>query len=425
MTDQTHMTEQAAAISGSGPALPRSGDPATADEWQLRLRAARRELASSIPVGTRFLLVDEDQLREALMPALFPVPFPEQFGTYWGLPEDDSAAIAELDRQRAAGLRFIVFAWPAFWWLEHYERFAAMLRSCYRCVVSSDNVIIFDISVVRSIASWKARDWLARVSDVHQFKGVLRGLVEGTRWWRRMAKLAWARDAMSERHLCEMIASVHESALPRIQLASALDQIQQVPDTTEMGAAHGGVTIHPLLRGAGSGAAAEMAALASIVNAKRPRRVLEFGTYDGCSTWHLWANTDESTEIITLDLAAGQHVEGSSDLGFQGVAHRPFLPRVGRVRLVQTDSRHWQPDVDQVDLCFIDAGHTYECVKSDTEKVLAVISPRGVILWHDATWRRSGYGVNRYLREKRRDGLDVRQLVVSNFDLCTLAILIR
>src|SRR5205814_682465 len=111
--------------------------------------------------------------------------------------------------------------------------------------------------------------------------------------------------------------------------------------------------------------------LASIVNAKRPRRVLEFGTYDGCSTWHLWANTDESTEIVTLDLAAGQQVEGSSDLGFHGIAHRPFLPRVERVRLVETDSRQWDPDVLDVDLCYIDAGHSYECVKSDTEKALA------------------------------------------------------
>ena len=41
--------------------------------------------------------------------------------------------------------------------------------------------------------------------------------------------------------------------------------------------------------------------------------------------------------------------------------------------LVEVDSRTWEPDTPGVDFCFIDAGHTYECVKNDTEKALKVI----------------------------------------------------
>ena len=33
-----------------------------------------------------------------------------------------------------------------------------------------------------------------------------------------------------------------------------------------------------------------------------------------------------------------------------------------------------------VDFIFVDAGHTYECVKSDTLNALQILSPKGVIL---------------------------------------------
>jgi len=34
-------------------------------------------------------------------------------------------------------------------------------------------------------------------------------------------------------------------------------------------------------------------------------------------------------------------------------------------------------------MVFVDAGHTYRYVKSDTEKALKMLRPGGVILWHD------------------------------------------
>jgi hypothetical protein len=66
--------------------------------------------------------------------------FPERSGQYWGKPADDVAAIEELERQRRAGASFIVFAWPALWWLEYYSGLHQYLRSRYSCVLENERL---------------------------------------------------------------------------------------------------------------------------------------------------------------------------------------------------------------------------------------------------------------------------------------------
>jgi predicted O-methyltransferase YrrM len=235
-----------------------------------------------------------------------------------------------------------------------------------------------------------------------------------------LLKLLLSRNSQREVHLCELIASVHFSDLPRIHLDKALQQIKgsvtyQITD----------VHIHPNLRSEGSGSASEMSALSSLVAAKCPARILEFGTYDGISTWHLWANSSSNTKIVTIDLPSDTKVTSSSDFGLQGISNRPFIPQDTRINLVETDSRNWIPDLsEKVDFCFIDAGHTYECVRNDTEKALPLMNKHGVLVWHDATWTRDGYGVNQYLEHLRNSGWDIKLLEISPYDYCSLAILI-
>jgi predicted O-methyltransferase YrrM len=168
-----------------------------------------------------------------------------------------------------------------------------------------------------------------------------------------------------------------------------------------------------------------MAALSALVAAKRSKNILEFGTCDGCSTWHLWANSSPDTIITTIDLPCGVKVIGSTDAGLQGVGRRRFLPDDPRVRLVETDSRLWAPDIPGgVDFCFIDAGHSYECVKNDTEKAFSVLKNDGVVLWHDATWKDDGYRVNKYLLGLIDLRYDVKLIKVSDYDYCGLAVLL-
>jgi predicted O-methyltransferase YrrM len=223
-----------------------------------------------------------------------------------------------------------------------------------------------------------------------------------------------------ELHLCRLLASVRCCDIPVIDFESVVSRLQKVS-----GGPIDRVVLHPKLRGIGSGSVGEMAALSALVAAKRPKSILEFGTCDGCSTWHLWANSGPDTLITTIDLPSGVKTIGSTDPGLQGVGKRPFLPDDPRVRLVETDSRLWAPEIPGgVDFCFIDAGHSYECVKNDTEKSFSVLKNGGVVLWHDATWKSDGYWINKYLLGLIELGYDVKLIKVSDYDYCGLAILL-
>jgi len=122
------------------------GTPTQTTETDLRrLRIAREQLVSAIPVDESLILVDEEQMRTEL-PFRHPIPFLERNGLYWGPPEDDGTAIAEFERLRSQGAKFIAFTWPCFWWLDYYRRFHRHLRERFKTVVDSTETIVFDLS---------------------------------------------------------------------------------------------------------------------------------------------------------------------------------------------------------------------------------------------------------------------------------------
>jgi predicted O-methyltransferase YrrM len=241
-------------------------------------------------------------------------------------------------------------------------------------------------------------------------------LLRRSRQLATLTRNAFAPGTSSMLHLYELLDAVHHAGLPGIDLGELSALVRRPARAADR------VVLNPAPRGAGSGSASEMMALATLAAAWGPAHVLEFGTNDGASTWHLWANSPPDCRLTTLDLPAGTKVEGSSDSDLQGIGSRPYLPDDPRVRLVEIDSRAWEPDTPGVDFCFIDAGHTYECVKNDTEKALKVLAPGGLLLWHDAAWRQDNYGVNQYLKERRAAGDDIRLVHVSRFDYCSIAV---
>src|SRR5262249_33266829 len=80
-------------------------------------------IASLIPDAEPFILVDQEVFRNELAAGRRAIPFLERDGRYWGVPSDDATAIEELKRLRRSGASFIVFGWPALWWLDYYSRF--------------------------------------------------------------------------------------------------------------------------------------------------------------------------------------------------------------------------------------------------------------------------------------------------------------
>lgn len=110
-----------------------------------QLLQAVPELLQFVPHGERVILVDEARFGNHPVSEFVTVPFLEHDGEYWGLPADDAVAVAELERLRQDGARYIAFAWVAHWWLEHYTGFHEYLRSTYRQVLASEQFVLFDL----------------------------------------------------------------------------------------------------------------------------------------------------------------------------------------------------------------------------------------------------------------------------------------
>jgi glycosyltransferase involved in cell wall biosynthesis len=108
-----------------------------------QIRAACVDLEKLIPAGSTYILVDEDWFGVNVPQERQALPFLEHDGIYWGLPEDDTAAIREFERLRGKGITFIVFAWMSFWWLDYYSRFHNHIHSSCRQVFQDDRLVVF------------------------------------------------------------------------------------------------------------------------------------------------------------------------------------------------------------------------------------------------------------------------------------------
>jgi glycosyltransferase involved in cell wall biosynthesis len=114
-------------------------------QWMDKLNRATEELKAVIPAGETFLLADEDQWGAQLLTDRRAIPFPELNGLYGGPPSDDAAAVREFERLHAAGAAFMVFGWPAFWWLDYYAALNRHLHERFRRILQNDRLVVFDL----------------------------------------------------------------------------------------------------------------------------------------------------------------------------------------------------------------------------------------------------------------------------------------
>jgi len=66
-------------------------------------------------------------------------------GELLGCTPDDASGICEVKRLRVPGAGFVVFAWPALWWLDHYLEMTRFLRENFQCLLNNERLVIFDI----------------------------------------------------------------------------------------------------------------------------------------------------------------------------------------------------------------------------------------------------------------------------------------
>jgi predicted O-methyltransferase YrrM len=152
--------------------------------------------------------------------------------------------------------------------------------------------------------------------------------------------------------------------------------------------------------------------LATIVSALQPKKIFETGTFRGVAALTMALNAPQA-DVYTLDLpeaVSDSELEtltkgdrewvrlSRTSTGFAFAGH----PAAERIHQLRGNSLTFDPPVSlaNTDLCFIDGGHSYECVKADTETALKILSPDGAIVWDDYTWFIDG--VSEYLTELRR-----------------------
>lgn len=135
----------------------------------------------------------------------------------------------------------------------------------------------------------------------------------------------------------------------------------------------------------------ERYAVAALAVLRKPRRILEIGTYDGATTL-LLARAAPDAEIFTLDLppesAGSATVTWETDNAAAGVGSR-FRGDPDAVRITQLlgDSRtfDFSPWHGTIDLVLVDGGHAYEPAKADTGSAQKLLASGGMIIWDDYT----------------------------------------
>ena len=146
------------------------------------------------------------------------------------------------------------------------------------------------------------------------------------------------------------------------------------------------------------GATTDTEAIVLAVLAKGATSMFEFGTATGRTTY-LWArNSPPGARVTTLTLAPDQvasyrSAPGDLDGAQRNAVDESTLTRFlycgtdveAKVTQLYGDSKAFDetPYVGHCDLIFVDGSHAVSYVRSDTEKALRMLSPGGVLLWHD------------------------------------------
>ncbi len=101
-----------------------------------------QELKGLIPEGGKILLVDELHLPCESWTAAGAIV---RFDSGWGGPFPEASVLSQLERFHRSGVQFVVFAWPALWWLRHYAALGKRLHAISQDLKVGDGYALFDL----------------------------------------------------------------------------------------------------------------------------------------------------------------------------------------------------------------------------------------------------------------------------------------
>jgi predicted O-methyltransferase YrrM len=141
----------------------------------------------------------------------------------------------------------------------------------------------------------------------------------------------------------------------------------------------------------------ELCKICLIVRWLQPSAILEIGTYNGLTTLQMALNAPAGSVTYTLDLPPQQAASlklGKIDELVSKHFKQKFNTRTGSyfegrndvtIRQLLGDSATFDFAALEMkfDLIFIDAAHDYLNKKADTDNAMRLLTPKGVILWHN------------------------------------------
>jgi Methyltransferase domain len=186
--------------------------------------------------------------------------------------------------------------------------------------------------------------------------------------------------------LCHHFGYRHESRelpeLPIVQLAE-LVPAGGLMDVRAIDAVDGNVTERELIT------------ICRLVRAAQPRKLFEFGTFDGRTTLNMAVNSPPGATIYTLDLPKDElaiaegpihpHELRYTDKSRSGARYLGTSAESSIIQLYgDSGGFDFSPFRRAIDFIFVDASHTFAYVVNDSLQALEMLSPAGgTILWHD------------------------------------------
>ncbi len=151
----------------------------------------------------------------------------------------------------------------------------------------------------------------------------------------------------------------------------------------------------------------ERVALGALIKNHQPKRVFEIGTFRGFTCLALAENAPEGTEIFTLDLPpelsateiAEKYYNQTNSSGFHKMSEKDIDRSVGvllplykgknKIKQLYSDSStmDFSDFYGNIDFFFIDGCHAYDMALKDSLTAWKCLSPGGMIVWHDYTWK--------------------------------------
>ena len=138
----------------------------------------------------------------------------------------------------------------------------------------------------------------------------------------------------------------------------------------------------------------ELAYLALISAATKPRNIFEIGTFRGRTALNFAANSPEDCVVWTLDLPPEEkaHVPDETNPADGGIikVSSPVTDYEGKdaehkIRQLYGNSLEYDfsPYFGEMDIVFVDGAHHYRAVRSDTANALRMAKRNGFVIWHD------------------------------------------